>query len=70
MDNLVNRVQNDIRNNFITHILDETKTLKYFKDMYCKHAFDDQGTHWKQLYDSQAQYLKNQKQEYKERYGT
>lgn len=54
---------------YVDEILVETRTLKHFKDMYIKHAFDAMGNNFKKLYNEQAKYVRKIKAEYKDKYG-
>lgn len=68
-DSLIKKFRDELKISYVNEIIEHTRFLKYFQDMYCKHAFDAMGDGFRRLYNTQVDTLKTLKLQYKEKYG-
>lgn len=69
-ENLLTRFEAENRGYAVGQIVDQEKWVSYCKSMYVKHAFDDMGNTFKELYKDAIDILKFYKKEYKDKYGS
>lgn len=67
-EDLIKRFSIELRFEYVSEIINEERTLKEFKSLYIKHAFDALGSKLKELYVNQYDYVQLIKKQYKERY--
>lgn len=69
-DLLIRRFYTELRFDQVNEIITEERILKEFKHLYIKHAFDSLGNKFKEIYETQYNYVQLIKKQYKDKYGT